>query len=84
MSRSSWETAAVCSDELSAQALLGRFAAEGVPARLEADSALLGASRSCRILVPARLLHRARWVLSQSSFTAEELEALATASSGEP
>ncbi len=84
MSRSSWETAAVFSDDLSAHALLGRFAAEGVPARLAADSALLGVARPCRSLVPRRLLHRARWVLSQSSFTPEELESLATASPLEP
>jgi hypothetical protein len=77
MSSSGWDTAAVVSDTLSAQALIGRLHSEGVPARLEADTALLGAVRQCRILVPARMLHRAKYVLWQSSFTEEELASLA-------
>jgi hypothetical protein len=73
-----WETAAVVSDTLSAQALIGRLASEGVPARLQSDTALLGAARQCRILVPAGLLHRAKYVLWETQFTEEELAFLAT------
>ena len=73
-----WETAAVVSDTLSAQALIGRLASEGVPARLQSDTALLGAARQCRILVPAGLRHRAKYGLWETQFTEEELAILAT------
>jgi len=79
MDSSEWEIAAVVSDTLSAHALLGLLASEGLPVRLQADTALLGVVRQCRILVPARLLNRARCVLWQSRFTEEELASLATA-----
>jgi hypothetical protein len=79
MGSSEWDTAAIVSDTLSAHALLGLLESEGVPARLQADTALLGVVRQCRILVPARQLHRARCVLWQSRFTEEELASLATA-----
>jgi hypothetical protein len=72
-----WDTAAVVSDTLSAQAVLGRLAAEGVPARLQSDTALLGAVRQCRILVPASIVAHARVLLWQSRFTDEELASLA-------
>jgi hypothetical protein len=78
MGSEGWDTAAVVSDTLSAQALMGRLASEGVPARLQADTALLGVARQCRILVPSRLLHRAKYVLWQTHFTEEELASLAT------
>jgi len=76
-----WETALVVADALSAHALLGLFASEDIPARLQADSALLGVVRQCRILVPAEMLHRARCILWQTRFSEEELTSLAT---GEP
>jgi hypothetical protein len=77
MSEELWETAAVVADTLSAQALVGLFASEGVPARLVTDSELLGAARQCRILVPGPMIHRARCVLWQTRFSDEELAALA-------
>jgi len=78
-----WEIAAVVADTLSAQALVGLFASEGVPARLLTDSELLGAARQCRILVPAAMIHRARCVLWQTRFSDEELASLAVGESGE-
>lgn len=77
MSDENWEIAAVAADTLSAQALLGLFASEGVPARLLTDSELLGAARQCRILVPRSMIHRARCVLWQTRFSDEELAELA-------
>ena len=73
-----WDTAAVVADALSAQVLLGRLLSEGLPARVQSDTALLGAARQCRILVPAGLLHRAKYVLWETQFTEEELAFLAT------
>ena len=72
-----WDVAAVVADTLSAQALIGLFASEGVPARLQSDTALLGAARQCRILVPKDMIGRARYVLWQARFSDEELAALA-------
>ncbi len=80
----SWETAAVVADALSAQALLGRLTSEGVPARLQSDTALLGVVRQCRILVPGDMIHRARWVLWQTRFSPEELASLAVGEPSEP
>jgi hypothetical protein len=78
-----WETAAVVADTLSAQALLGRLASEGVPARLQSDTALLGAARHCRIQVPGEFIHRARYVLWQTQFSDEELASLAVGAGDE-
>jgi hypothetical protein len=78
-----WDTAAVVTDTLSAHAVLGRLTSEGVPARLLTDTALLGVVRQCRILVPRRLLRRARCVLWLSQFSDEELATLALSTSAE-
>ncbi|HTW39146.1 MAG TPA: hypothetical protein VMD49_11310 [Steroidobacteraceae bacterium] len=72
-----WDVAAVVADTVSAQALMGLLASEGVPARMQSDTALLGAARQCRILVPRDMIGRARCVLWQSRFSDEELAALA-------
>jgi len=72
-----WELAAVVADTLSAQAFIGLFESEGVPARLQADTALLGVVRQCRILVPRALIGRARLIMWQRRFSDEELASLA-------
>ncbi len=76
-----WEIVAVVADTLSAEALLGLLASEGIRARVQADSELLGAARQCRILVPRKVVRRARYLLWQTRFSDEELAALAM---GEP
>lgn len=72
-----WEPAAVVADTLSAQALIGLLASEGVPARIDSDTALLGVVRQCRILVPRAMIRRARYLLWETRFTDEELASLA-------
>ena len=79
MVSSGWDTAVVVCDTISAHAVLGRLCAEGIVARIECDTALLGAARQCRILVPSALLRRAKCTLWESSFSDEELADLATA-----
>jgi len=79
-----WDVAAAVADTLSAQALIGLLASEGVPARMQSDTALLGEARQCRILVPRELIRRARCVLWQTRFSDEELAALAEETAGRP
>jgi hypothetical protein len=81
MDREDWQVVAVVADTVSAEVLMGRLAAEGVRVRLKADTALLGEARQCSVLVPSSMVHRARCVLWQTSFSDEELAALAL---GEP
>lgn len=71
------------SDTLSAQAIFERLVTDGVPARIQSDTALLGSARLCRIQVPAEAAHRARRVLEEAQFTDVELERLATGESGD-
>ncbi|HTV50795.1 MAG TPA: hypothetical protein VME21_06380 [Steroidobacteraceae bacterium] len=80
-SEDTWETAAVVADTLSAHALLGRLQSEGIAARVQADTALLGAVRQCRIQVPSAELRRARCALWLASFSDDELASLALADS---
>lgn len=72
-----WEILTVVADTLSAQALIGLLASEGIGTRVQADSELLGAARQCRILVPRRAILRARCLIWQTRFSDEELSALA-------
>jgi hypothetical protein len=75
---SSWTSLLTVFDTLSAHALTERLNSEGVPTRLQTDSALLGAARACEIFVPTALLHRAQWLLSPEQFSDTELSDLAT------
>jgi len=78
MSDSPWQSLMTVLDTLSAQALVERLNGEGVPTRVQMDTSLLGAARSCEILVPSELLHRAKWLLSSGQFSDTELTYLAT------
>ena len=73
-----WTTVAVVSDTLSAQAVCERLMTDGVEARVQSDTALLGTARSCRIQVPAEAERKAKRVLAEAQFTDAELEKLAT------
>jgi hypothetical protein len=81
MAQPTWHVVATVPDTMSAQALLTYLQAEGVPAMVQTDTALLGEARRCDILVPAESTYRARLLLAQGQFTDAELTFLAT---GEP
>jgi hypothetical protein len=81
MSASPWQSLVTVFDTLSAQVLVERLNAEGVPTRLKTDTELLGVARSCEILVPAESLSRAQRLLSSEQISDAELSYLAT---GEP
>lgn len=78
MADSAWKSLVTVADTLSAQALIDRLQLEGVPARIESDSSLLGAARLCHVMVPTNQVHRARRLLEAESFTDAELRFLAT------
>lgn len=78
MSDSQWQPVVMVLDTLSANALAERLRLEGIPARVDSDSSLLGAARPCRVLVERANLQRARWLLASGGFTDEELTYLAT------
>lgn len=69
-------------DTLSAQVIAERLNAEGVPTRVQSDSAILGVARTCDIWVPAELVRRARSLLGSSQFSDAELSYLATGKLG--
>jgi len=78
MSAPTWHLLVTVYDTISAQLLTDRLNGEGVPTRVRSDSELLGMARTCQILVPEDLLHRARCVLSFEQFSENELSYLAT------
>jgi hypothetical protein len=73
-----WQPVVVVLDTLSANAIAERLRLEGIPARIDSDTSLLGAARQCRVLVQAENLRRASSVLSEGGFTEDELARLAT------
>ena len=73
------EVVATLYDIVSAEAFAQRLRAEGVPAELRCDTALLGAARLCEVLVPSELLHRTRWLLAQAELSDTELTEYACA-----
>jgi Putative prokaryotic signal transducing protein len=81
MALSSWKTLITVFDTISAQVLVDRLNAEGVPTQLKSDSSLFGVARSCEILVPEEVLWRARRLMATEPFSDSELSSLAT---GEP
>ena len=82
MSDSQWQPVVVVLDTLSANAIAERLQLEGIPARIQSDTSLLGVARQCRVLVQAHDLNRARSALASGAFTDEELARLATGEIG--
>jgi hypothetical protein len=78
MSREEWERFQAFSDRGSAEALAAVLEAEGVPARIESSKLVAGIEAQHSVLVPASLVHRAKWVLADTDLTDSELDYLAT------
>jgi hypothetical protein len=76
--KTTWRVVASLSDVPSAQALVAHLEENGVPARVRADTVLLGQARPCDVVVPSELAHRGSWILSQSQVSEVELTFLAT------
>lgn len=75
---SAWQLLITISDVPSAHAFAEVLAAEGIEARVDSDASVLGQAAPCRIYVDAAQMRRARWALSQRSFSDAELTFLST------
>jgi len=73
-----WQVLAEFETHLAAEIAASVLRAESVPVRIESYGALPGLELGSRVLVPAELLHRARWLCEQARVSDSELEFLAT------
>jgi len=73
-----WAEFGAYSDAASAEVVAGLLRSEGVPVDIESDQPMPGLTQGFRLMVPVDLLHRARWILDNASFTEEELAYFAT------
>jgi hypothetical protein len=77
-----WQEFAAYSDAASAEVAAGLLRSEGVPVNVVSDELMPGLIQGFRLMVPAEMLHRARWVVSNAAFADEELAFFATARLG--
>lgn len=75
---SDWLEFASFPDAVSAEAMAGLFRSEALPVRVIADEPVPGLAHGFRVLVPADLMHRARWIVAQAQVSDEELDFIAT------
>jgi hypothetical protein len=73
-----WPLFQVFADPVSAEVACDRLRLEHVPARVETRSLENARETQYCVFVHDSLVHRARWILAQLSFTDEELNYLAT------
>jgi len=74
MPSDTWIPFATLANRSAADILRTRLELDGVPVRIESH----GLETEFRVLVPAEMLHRARWITSQAPPSDAELEFLAT------
>jgi len=65
-------------DTISAAAMVARLEGEGVPARIERGTQLLGEGQLCSIVVPSQYQDQATAILADGRFSEDELVFLAT------
>ena len=68
----------VCADQLSAEVLANALRAESVPTIVRSFGGVPGLEQGTEVLVPAALLHRAKWIIAQPAPSDAELAFLAT------
>ena len=78
-----WREFATYSDAASAEVILGLLRSENIPARVLSDEPMPGLSRGFCVMVPAEMLRKAEWVLSQAQLTDAELSYYATGELGD-
>lgn len=62
----------VYADSASADVAASLLTAEGVPTSILSDEPMPGLINGFRLMVPSDLVHRAKWIVSNDSFTDEE------------
>lgn len=67
-----------CTDRLAAEVIANALIAESVPAIVRTFGGIPGLEQGADVLVPAALVHRAKWLIGQPAPTDEELTFLAT------
>lgn len=60
-----WQVFAYYNDQASAEAIAGLLRSERVDAIVSGDQPIPGLTAGFRVLVPATLMHRAKWILAQ-------------------
>jgi len=68
----------VCTDQLSAEVLANGLRLESVPTIVRSFGGVPGLEQGIEVLVPAALLHRARWIIARPAPSDAELAFLAT------
>ncbi len=76
MSDTAWRYLTTFSDFPSAQAFADAFVADGIGVRLISEAPLLGQASPARVFVESAQYLRARWIMSQSAMSDEELTVL--------
>jgi hypothetical protein len=72
-----WASVAAYSDRMSAEAIVGLLAGQQMPCYIASNEHIPGLGSSFSVCVPARLRHRAQWILEQARVTESELTELA-------
>jgi hypothetical protein len=78
MADPTWKLLTTVTDHPTALSLAEVLSREGILVRLVSEASVLGQAATTRIFVEASRLYRARTLISQQSFTDEELTQLAT------
>ena len=78
MTENDFVTVQVCPDHVAADVLANFLQSEGVPTIVHDRSAVPGLEQGTTVLVPAALLHRAKWLIAHKPPSDAELAYLAT------
>jgi hypothetical protein len=78
MLKRKWHVLTIAPDLPSAHALVEHLTAQGIACHVVPDSVVLGQGMPCRILVEPARANRANAIMSEGSFTDDELTFLAT------
>jgi len=79
-----WQALETFPNHLGAEIVAGVLRADSMPVRIESFGVVPGLEQGSRIMVPAALMHRARWLLAQAKVSDAELDYLATGKLPEP
>jgi hypothetical protein len=79
-----WQALETFPNHLGAEIVAGILRAQSVPVRIESFGVVPGLEQGSRLMVPAPLILRARWLLAQAKVSDAELDYMATGKLTEP